>query len=625
MKERVRRRGRRIASCVGRVLRIAKWEVSKSAGTIDRKTVVAVLLLTALVGFAGVSVMDDGIGLDDELYTVAVDEDSPYFDVAERSPEFRTVEPGSDADVIVDESNTVRPGRPSDSHTLEPAYEDFVGAIETHNAGIMAQEPDESAAFPVLVDLEYQQRSVGGDSSSEPGGELDSLEDIDDAEGAEIDEGAHDGEGSEDTAGTDDGFESESGTQEDTYPDGDIDDEETLQVPDVGSGDLGEATGPSTPGDITPPFPFQSLVLAFLFLVPMNFVIQAYGSTIMDERINRRGELLLVSPASPREIVAGKSLPYFLGLVGIVVGTAWVIGGSALSVAATIPIAMAFLAATFAGAMFARSFKELTFVTVTISVFLTTYTFVPAIFSDVTPIALISPLTIVVMDLQTETVSVVEYLFSTGPFYVGSVVLVLLGIGLYREEDMFAQKPIPAKFVDAIGSRIHGYRSIPLFSILFIPFVFAGQLLTVAVLFALPPELSLPLVIVVAAAIEEFAKSIHVYAGFATSRFDASIRIGVLLGGLSGAGFFLGEKITHVVQLVGIPDLELGEAVFGPALALEPTLLFAALVAPLLLHVLTASISSIGASRGRTMYAVGFVIATLVHAVYNMGVLVLVA
>ncbi len=74
----------------------------------------------------------------------------------------------------------------------------------------------------------------------------------------------------------------------------------------------------------------------------MNFVIQTYGSTIMDERIKRRGELLLVSPSSRYEIVAGKTLLYLLGLVGIVVATAAVIGGRTLSVAAAIPIALVF-------------------------------------------------------------------------------------------------------------------------------------------------------------------------------------------------------------------------------------------------------------------------------------------
>jgi len=67
-----------------------------------------------------------------------------------------------------------------------------------------------------------------------------------------------------------------------------------------------------------------------------------------------------------------------------------VIEGGPIAVAAALPIALLFLGATFVGAMLARSFKELTFVTVTISVFLTTYTFIPAVFADVNAIALIS-------------------------------------------------------------------------------------------------------------------------------------------------------------------------------------------------------------------------------------------
>jgi len=51
---------------------------------------------------------------------------------------------------------------------------------------------------------------------------------------------------------------------------------------------------------------------------------------------------------------------------------------------------------------------------------------------------------------------------------------------------MFAQKPIPAKIVDAIANRIRGRRSVFVLPILFIPFVFASQLLAVALLFVVP-------------------------------------------------------------------------------------------------------------------------------------------
>ncbi len=54
----------------------------------------------------------------------------------------------------------------------------------------------------------------------------------------------------------------------------------------------------------------------------MNFVIQAYASSIMNERINDRGELLLVSPVSRGDIIAAKTLPYFHGMVVVASMTA---------------------------------------------------------------------------------------------------------------------------------------------------------------------------------------------------------------------------------------------------------------------------------------------------------------
>jgi len=97
-------------------------------------------------------------------------------------------------------------------------------------------------------------------------------------------------------------------------------------------------------------------VLAFLFVVPLNFVIQAYGSTMLSERLKRRGELLLVPPASRAEIIAGKTLPYFLGAVGVITAITLALrfsgiapSGSHVAVLAVLPLAALFLAATFCG------------------------------------------------------------------------------------------------------------------------------------------------------------------------------------------------------------------------------------------------------------------------------------
>jgi hypothetical protein len=202
---------------------------------------------------------------------------------------------------------------------------------------------------------------------------------------------------------------------------------------------------------------------------------------------------------------------------------------------------------------------------------------------------------------------------------VAAGVLFLLGTGVYREEDMFTQRPVPLKFLDALDSRLGRPRSVAVMSALTIPFVFIAELLAIAVLFAVPVDFSIPVLLVLVAAVEEVAKSVHVYAGFAKGRFARTWRTALMVGGLSGLGFFLGEKFTAVVQLVGLSELLLGRTAFAPAgVGLASTA--ALLVAPLALHAVTAAVSALGASRDRTWYAVAVTLAMLIHAAYNLTV-----
>ncbi len=384
----------------------------------------------------------------------------------------------------------------------------------------------------------------------------------------------------------------------------------------------GQTSG--SPSDISPPFPFVSLVLAFAFVVPMNFVIQAYSSSILHERTNRRGELLLIAPVSPATIVAGKTLPYFAVMVAIAAATALAIGGGLVSLVAVVPVALLFLSCAFVGALLARSHKELTFVLVTVSVVVTTYVFVPAIFTQVHPIAAISPLTLVVHDLEGTAVSAGTAAFSTIPVAVVATTLFALGLGLYREEDLFAQLPVPAKLLDALANPISRPRSAALLSALSIPFVFVAELLAVAVLFVLPLRVGLPVLIVAIALIEEVAKSLHVYAGFERGRYDRGLRSAALVGAASGAGFFAAEKLAVVVQVVGLAELDLGRAAFqigaGTGGSTSPLVLLGLLLAPLALHVVTTGTSAVGASRSRRAYVAALALAVVVHAAYNLTV-----
>jgi ABC-type Na+ efflux pump permease subunit len=630
-----------------RVLRVARWEVARAGGGVDRRTLFAALALLAVAGAVlggGLAVGAVGLDVDRDVYRVAVDGDSPYADAVEEAPALTRVPVdgvalGEGADLVVYDGG--RNGavetvavRPSATRKGEAAAAEFREAVESHNERLMAAEENATAAFPVVVTLQYVGRTSGVDDGSTLGGGGASGDDGTSA-GGDGDAGGDDGTsaGDGDASGSSDGTSAgDDGRAGESAGGG-------LAVPSVGGGTFGADTVGS-PGSISPPFPFVSLLLAFVFLVPMNFLIQAYGSSVLDERTNRRGEPLLVTPLSPVDIVAGKTLPYVAAAVLVTSVIAAAVGGGALSVIAVLPVALTFLAATFVGAMFARSFKELTFVTVGVSVLLTTYAFVPAIFTNVTPVALVSPLTLVVFDLQGEAVSAGEALFSTVPMALGAALLFGLGLGVYREEDMFTQKPVARKFLDALAVRLSAVEGVALADLIdrkrlralgsvafltacTVPFVFVAELLAVATLFALPVTVSVPVLLVTIAFIEEVAKSVGLYAGFERGVFARTDRVAVAVGIASGLGFFLAEKATAVVQAVGLTDLYVGRAAFGSVAGVEglsPLALAALLFAPLLLHGFVTTVAAVGASRDRTAYALTLALATLIHAAYNFGV-----
>ena len=586
-----------------RVIRIARWEVTKGAGTLDRRTVAVALVALVLLGALIPLVAAQGGALDAGIYRVGVSEDHPYYDPVAQDPSFVVREPNEAAfeDDRLEILVTGQRARYRDTEKGRAAVAEFRSTVERYNDRRMREEANESAAFPVYpVTVRYVDReavevvepgSGGGGGGGSGGG----------GSGGGGGGGGGNGDATNGGGGGGGGF-----------------------APPVLGGILGGGGGDAgTPSDIAPPFPFASLIVAFLFVLPLNFVIQAYGSSVLNERIDRRGELLLVAPITRGEIIAGKTLPYVLVSLLVTAVVAVGIGGGPLSVLAVLPLALLFLSATFVGAMFARSFKELTFVTTSISVLLTTFAFVPAIFTDVSAIALISPLTLAVRDLAGQSVSPAEVAFALLPASLTALLLFGVGAGIYREEDMFTQRPVHLKALDALGVHIQRARSLVVVVALLIPFVFVVELLAVATLFALPLALSLPVLLMVVAVVEELAKSVPVIAGFDHARYPRTLSGALFAGAASGLGFFLGEKLTLIVQLVGLPELRAGRYAFATAGAgVEGVLLVVLLLAPLALHVVTACISAVGASRGRRAYLVGLFTAIGVHFAYNLAVVV---
>ncbi|WP_225334085.1 PrsW family intramembrane metalloprotease [Halomicrobium urmianum] len=612
-----------------KLLRIAKWEVTKNAGGVDRRTVAVTVVAVLAMALVGAVAAAGGTGMDSGIYRVGVAENSPYYGPAKEDPSFVVQEPDPAAVRRGEQDLLFRNGglanRPvtDKQRAALTAFRESVQGYNERRMAAAAESGNRTAAYPVSVTLVYEEQSGvtvrSGSGGSGDGGS----DDESTASGSDGGDGSTGSDGGNDGSGDGSGG---SGTVSGSGGSGDA----AGGLSDFGAGLTGGDTS-GTPGDISPPFPFESLVLAFLFVVPLNFVIQAYGSSMLSERLNRRGELLLVAPVTRTDIVAGKTLPYFAGAMGVVAAITLALrasglaaGGSRVAVLAMAPLALLFLAATFCGAMFARSFKELTFVTVTVTVALTSYAFVPAIFTDVTPIALISPLTVVVRDLQGEAVGLGGALFSTLPPTLTAVALFGLGAGLYREEDMFTQRPVPLKVLDALSGRIASKRSAATLSVILLPFVFVAELVAVAFLFALG-EISVVLVLLPVVVIEEVAKSLHLYAGFESGRYDRSLRTALVVGALSGLGFFVAEKFVAVAQVVGLQEIDAGRAALATGLVpsdLNPLLIAGLLLAPLVLHVATAAVSALGARRDRRAYTAALGVAMAVHFAYNYTVVV---
>jgi ABC-type Na+ efflux pump permease subunit len=627
-----------------KLLRIARWEITKGAAVPDRETLAVVVLTVALVALVGPLAVFSGVGLEDGLYRVGVDETSPYYEVAAAEETFVVVA-GADreqltaggVDLLVDDGRL----HSADTDKGAAARETFRDAVRRYNERQLRLEPNLSAAFPVEVSLEFREQGgiaelVGAETGDSAGEATDSDDDADSKESDNNNTGAGTDGGDTTDSSTDSGD-----TESRNTDSGDTESRDTDSTadsaddgPDGPLSDVLSLPGNSvtgSPAELSAPFPFQSLVLAFLFIIPLNFLIQLYGSTILSERLDRRGELLLVAPVSRGEIIGGKTLPYVVGAMVVeatlAVGLVYLVQGrlgGLVSVLAVTPLVMLFLGTTFLGAMFARSYRELTFVTVTITVGLTAYAFVPAIFTDVNEIALISPLTLVVQDLQAETVSLPAMAFSLTPPLLVAGVCFALGAGLYREEDMFAQRSIPGRVLDALAGPVTARWQVGVMTMVLVPLVFVAQLFAIALFFPLgavgPSAVVLVLVVVVVT--EEVAKSVHVYAAYEHGRFDRGLRTALVLGLASGAGFFLAEKVALLAQLVGLPDLAVGEAGLLGGVATGPVLLLF-LLAPLTLHVVTAVISAVGASHGRRWYTVAVVVAMAVHLLYNLSVVIL--
>lgn len=589
------------------VLTIAKYELLRSATQMRRDLIpVAVglfVLLLLVSGFAAQS----GMHLSDGLYTVGVD-DPAFASVLAKDPRFVVYQ--GDASVLARERGTLDlvvvggQARAASTPRGQAAQKALRQVYDAYVASVYSAEPDLFAAYPLWIDTEEVKSEVdfsataGGQqvglrpdtSSPTPEGTVEPVAEPPPGIGVTADE-----------------------LRRELVQDAASDDRLNRYTDMLQSGTDGEFR---TPAQLSPPLPFDSIVLIFVFIFPLYFTSQFFMMAIMNERIDRRGEALLASPVHPALVLLGKGLPYLVGMLLVSTVLLLVLGAPIVILAVLLPVILFFLAAALLIGMTARSFKELSFVSIFFSTVATSYLFFPSVFANVHAIALVSPMTLVVYALQGTPITLTDYLYSTVLFYLVAGVLFYAGARNFTEERLFSQsRPLTRirEFISSALSDRHPYASLFLLSALLIPFVFMAQMMALTLFFNLPMPWSILLLLVSAAFVEELAKSLGLYALFARSERFRSWRVLVPAGVAVAFGFLAGEKLLLFATLVQIT-----ESVFG-------TVLFTSLQAlwmPLLLHL--AGVLIVGTAvlaGGRRGYVPGLVLATAVHVLYNLAVL----
>ncbi len=590
---------------------IAKWEFFRSKLKFDAKSLVLLALSLIFLIAASYFAAQTGMNMNNDMYRVALTNPAlePVLGIDQRfnvmTVDIHTASNmyAADADLVIIDPNVFM----ADTQKSASASEALKGTLKNYREGVLTSYNDINNTHPVWITVHYLERPeafqvLSGErrtaSEEEVATTQLSQEEIEAAATGRL-------------AG-------------EVGPDAIPSTPQTVEeLQEIQRRNLFEKQTIATPSHFAPPIPFTAILYSFMFIFPIYFVSQFYSSSIMDERTNKKCELVLVAPLRGADIVIGKTVPYILVTMAIIaIVTSYVKGlptdtetikSSLLILATMFPIVLLFFAFSFISAILSRSFKELTFAMVFLSVVVSGYLFFPAMFANVHAISTISPMTLIVLLIEGDTIGISEYIFSTLPFYFVGLSVYVFGIYIFREEDLFTQKPITQKLLDCVEIFLSNpYGSVFLLSIIFIPFVYMAQLMLIVMLFNLPLPYSVIVMIVLAALIEELVKSIGIYTLFKRKMVSPTLKNAATLAVLAGAGFFAGEKLLVFITLAPIAT-----SVFGSVMTMGTLLLI-----PLMIHITGVMVVSLGMYAISPRWYLPFVLfASILHGLYNLFIL----
>ena len=178
--------------------------------------------------------------------------------------------------------------------------------------------------------------------------------------------------------------------------------------------------------------------------------------SIMNERIERKGEILLSTPVKTSSVIIGKMSPYPLGTLVICTGLTLYLKAPFLIILPLIPVIIFFLA----NALLIRHARP-EFQGTLVYLHILLYggnldLFLPSIFANVHVISLISPLTLIVLTMQGTAWTLTDYLYSTSLFWLTAAVLFYIAAKNFKEERLFSEKNLVTRCREFLSEILPG-------------------------------------------------------------------------------------------------------------------------------------------------------------------------
>ncbi len=352
----------------------------------------------------------------------------------------------------------------------------------------------------------------------------------------------------------------------------------------------------STPENLSPPSLLGKLIYSFLFVIPSYFAIQVFSSSLIEDKVSRRLEVL-ISTTTTKKIIVGRTIPYLILSALTVVIVSLIVGESIVCLLFVLPIVLFLMSIQCFISIVSRSYREATFLLLVISLLITTYVFIPAVFSGTIPVSKVSPITQMLSFFETSKLNLKDYAFSTFQFYSMAIILFYLSSKAMDSEIMYSRSIVDKIMLVTTKIIKKDYHTF-LASLFSIPFVFVVEFFLLSILFVLPQSYSIPVLIASIALVEETFKATFVYAAF---KNKANLFSSALF---SAFGFFVGEKVLLLVSISEYNILFLSKF----------------LLLPLLLHSLTMLVFVLLLKFG---FKRALLVSSTIHFIYNYVMVVM--